>query len=711
MFCFTFFYIGESFAQCVNADFSQGNFNGWTGSTGENIMGVYTNIVPGIVAGTPNSNPSNLGRQTIMNVPGTDHNTGGALSVLPPGGTSSCRLGNELVAYDINTSAPREAERIQYVLPVTATNCLFTYQYAVVLQDPGSSHSNANRPKLTIYVLDATGAIVDSICGMYEVIASSTLTGFNTCPPDPGVYSPTANVVWKDWEPVVIDLSPYINNNVTIQFTTYDCGMGAHFGYVYIACSCGNLQLTQMCSGTSTVVSAPVGFGSYLWSPGGQTTSSITIPNPVAGSVVTCVCTSVTGCPVTLQITLQQFIVPVITVNSPTICPGSSATITATSAGTNTYVWNTGQSTQSITVSPPANTTYTVTATSSDGCTNSAQSVVTVDLLNASITNIVDETCSRSNGEATVTVSSGTPPYTYHWSCFPPQYNQTMTGVHAGTYNVTVTDANNCSAVYPVTIINSPPPTTSVISTPEICSHSDGTVTVTASGGSGTYTYNWNTNPPQTTQTATNLPSGIYTVIVDDGICTASGSINVTNIPGPTAYFICYPKVLTIMDGPVSFEDESYSNIVNWAWTLGDGSTATNVTTFDHQYMNVGTYPVTLIVTDTNGCKDTAEDVIIVKDIFTIYIPNCFTPNDDGFNDYFFPKGINWDPDFFDFYIFDRWGNMIYETHTIGDTWNGTVFNKGTQDDMVIDVYVYLIRVKELEGPKHEYIGRVTLVR
>ena len=62
-------------------------------------------------------------------------------------------------------------------------------------------------------------------------------------------------------------------------------------------------------------------------------------------------------------------------------------------------------------------------------------------------------------------------------------------------------------------------------------------------------------------------------------------------------------------------------------------------------------------------------------------------------------------------YIFDRWGSLIYETKTIGDSWNGTVNNKGTQDDPFIDVYVYLIRVKELEGPKHEFIGRVTVVR
>jgi len=103
MFCITLF-IGKDFAQCVNADFSQGNFNGWTGSKGGNNYGSYVNIIQGIISGVPNSPPSDTNRQTIMNVPGTDHNTGDLLSVLPPGGTSSARLGNESVALAVGGS-------------------------------------------------------------------------------------------------------------------------------------------------------------------------------------------------------------------------------------------------------------------------------------------------------------------------------------------------------------------------------------------------------------------------------------------------------------------------------------------------------------------------------------------------------------------------------------------------------------------------------
>jgi gliding motility-associated-like protein len=525
----------------------------------------------------------------------------------------------------------------------------------------------------------------------------------------------------------------------------------------------------------------------YTWS-NNATTQNLT---NISGGNYSVTVTDAVGCTNTHSFTVGSHGPIVLNTSSTNEHCGNSdgtATVNATGGlGGYTYIWGTppAQNTQTAVNLPGG--TYIVTV--SDGaCTTTASATVMNQAApSASITNIINETCTHSNGGATVTATNGTPGYTYHWNCIPPQYTQTMTGVHAGPYSVTVTDMNNCTVINSVTITDSPPPvlsilsttpancgysngsieisvnggvppyqyhwstfppqytqtasgiptgpyavtvtdsnncnatitgtvtqipgpTASVTSTPEICFRSDGTITVTANGGYGTYTYNWNTNPQQTTQTAINLPSGTYTVTVDDGGCTATTSGNIAFIPGPTAYFLAHPKVLTIIDGPVSFHDNSSGNIVNWQWTLGDGSMASGIA-FDHKYNSVGTYVVTLIVTDNNGCTDTISDTIRVKDIFTIYIPNAFTPDGNGDNDYFFPQGVYWDPDYFEMDIFDRWGNLIYHTNTIGDKWNGTVNNSGKLDDVVIDVYVYVIRVKEMEGPKHEYIGRVTLIR
>jgi gliding motility-associated-like protein len=127
-------------------------------------------------------------------------------------------------------------------------------------------------------------------------------------------------------------------------------------------------------------------------------------------------------------------------------------------------------------------------------------------------------------------------------------------------------------------------------------------------------------------------------------------------------------------------------------------------------YSNLGTFLVTLIVTDNNGCMDTVQDTIKIKEIFTIYIPNAFTPNEDYINDLFFPQGISIDPNEYEMAIFDRWGKLVFKSTTWGEGWNGTLENKGDVKNVVMDAYVYRIKIKEIDGPKHEYIGRVSLI-
>jgi len=310
----------------------------------------------------------------------------------------------------------------------------------------------------------------------------------------------------------------------------------------------------------------------------------------------------------------------------------------------------------------------------------------------------------------------GTQPYVFNWNSNPAQVTQNLLNVPKGNYCVTVTDANGCTTTACVTIGQKPGPTASPISTNEICGQLNGTATVHAMGGLGNYTYLWSNG--QTDSTATGLAQGTYTVTVSDLGCSTTETINVMETPGPTAAFTAHPKVLTIMDGPVSFLDNSVGNVVNWQWIFGDLTPDGSGSYLTHPYPIIGTYLATLIITDNNGCKDTISDTIKVKDIFTFYIPNTFTPNGDGYNDYFTPKGIDVDPNNYMEYIFDRWGNLIFKTnkwdpvrHIAGETWNGTVNNSGNFNDVVMDVYVYRIILREIDnGPKHEYIGRISLI-
>ena len=137
-----------------------------------------------------------------------------------------------------------------------------------------------------------------------------------------------------------------------------------------------------------------------------------------------------------------------------------------------------------------------------------------------------------TNGSATATVTGGTSPYTYTWNTTPVQYTATATNLAAGTYTVTVKDANNCSATANVTITQPSAALSATISgqTNVSCfGNNTGSATVSAAGGTSPYTYTWNTTPVQYTTTATNLASGTYTVTVKDANnCSTTVSVTIT---------------------------------------------------------------------------------------------------------------------------------------------------------------------------------------
>ncbi len=359
--------------------------------------------------------------------------------------------------------------------------------------------------------------------------------------------------------------------------------------------------------------------------------------------------------------------------------------------------------------------TYTVTVTDSKGCIDTTSIVIQGTTVPAGlITNITTTNCGYSNGAITVTSSGGVQPYSYLWNTIPAQTSASAIGIIAGNYTVTISDINGCTTTVSGTVPEYPGPKVTASSTPEICGQNNGTVTAMPTDGHGApYTYLWSNG--DTTAISDSLNTGTYTVTISDGGCTVATSIHVSEIPGPQASFLITPKYATLLDNQISFLDNTSGNITNWSWTLGDG-TIENKKEFNHSYFNTGIYPITMIVVDDKGCVDTIQDSIIIRDIYTIYIPNAFSPNDDEFNDLFTPQGTFIDPEGFEMYIFDRWGSQMYYTTKWGDNqaaepWNGTYNNTGSKEYIIFDTYVYKIIIKELKGPRHQYFGKITLIQ
>ena len=205
------------------------------------------------------------------------------------------------------------------------------------------------------------------------------------------------------------------------------------------------------------------------------------------------------------------------------------------------------------------------------------------------------------------------------------------------------------------------------------------------------------------------------TVISDSGCLSTLSKINyITVYPNPNANFTVQPQVTTITDPTISISDQS-TGAYYWNWNFGDGSDSINIdlatsTVFSpapHTYQDTNTYTITLITSTLYNCIDKAYQTIIIDPDFMFYIPNSFTPDNDGMNDNFSGKGLfikNYEMN-----IFDRWGNLIFRSTDMNKPWDGKA-NYGVEAAQS-EVYIYSIKITDFKKRKHIYKGIVTLVR
>lgn len=365
-------------------------------------------------------------------------------------------------------------------------------------------------------------------------------------------------------------------------------------------------------------------------------------------------------------------------------------TITVTDNGTGPYThkWHHDTTITSLTITGLTSGPYVITVTDHFDCLFTTDTFWVHDASGPNWTYSIleDETCSQSNGEIEADIWGGTPPYQVTWHTSPLQHTPLISGLTAGTYVIEITDSNNCTKYDTVQLINHKEPILdfSVLSD-DTCGYGTGSALASVTGDYHPYTYNWTANPAFNDSLIENLSTGSYSVTVTDGVCDVTELFYIELLPGPVASFTAAPWAVYVEDGVVDFLDQSTGTVVSWAWDFGDGSFGSGPN-LSHQYTVLNTYPVSLIVTDENGCQDSVVHDVLVKDVSSAFFPNAFTPDGDGLNDVFKPVDVYLNN--YELIIYNRWGEQIYISNDPTEGWDGTV--DGTI--ALMDVYVYSAR-------------------
>ncbi|SHM05973.1 PKD domain-containing protein [Chitinophaga sp. CF418] len=308
---------------------------------------------------------------------------------------------------------------------------------------------------------------------------------------------------------------------------------------------------------------------------------------------------------------------------------------------------------------------------------------------------------SFGDNTAPVAVGPGDFPYTHRYAA-EGVYNATLTLVDTNYCNAPHIDTVPLRVAQNVRASFTAPDSTCVPATIDFVNTTMGGETFTWDFGDGSNT-STEVSPVHVYPNA-----GSYTVslhVVDNNTCnkTDDTTMVINVFPPPTADFI-YAPTKPVENTPITFTNQSSPDAVSFLWEFGDGdgSPQTNPV---HQYNKTGIFDVYLISSNSAGCTDTAHKQVSAIVIPLFDIPSAFSPNRDGVNDVFLVKGFGIEK--FNMKIYNRWGQMVFETNSALIGWDGSY--KGAVQAM--DAYAYVINVQFSDGTTATKNGSVTLLR
>ena len=488
--------------------------------------------------------------------------------------------------------------------------------------------------------------------------------------------------------------------------------------------------------GTATAVMTPVvGTLSYQWNdPMMQTTQTAT---GLSAGQYTCSVTSSIGCQDDVVVDVNEIpaVTGVIVSQSDVTCNSGNDGVIQVSASQGTapysYSWDNSSS-----VTNTANDlyagTHTVTITDANSCTTSVTGTI-AEPSPLDITFITPSTQICPEDEITLDAigSGGSTLYTFTWFENGTQIGTgaqiTVDPVNTNTeYCVELSEACGSPTDEECTMITFPTPIepSATPNFPELCVPNTFEFTNTSANGGEIATTVWDFGTQQYFMLENGNDSismffddiGTYDLIMTTTSiygCVYADTIEsiIEVLPTPTAQFFFSNNPTTIFETSVFMQDASSSDVIYWDWysPYSNPSSSSLVTpTFTFPDGEPGKYPITLTVETELGCTDSVTMILSVVEDILFFAPNAFTPDGDEFNQVWKPEITGIDIYDYDLFIFNRWGELIWESHDPSVGWDGTYNGKRVQDGM----YVWRARVSTpYNDDKHEFSGTINLIR
>ncbi|MFH1320742.1 MAG: PKD domain-containing protein [Bacteroidota bacterium] len=633
----------------------------------------------------------------------------------------------------VSTNATTAMAGVYTLTVIDANDCIDDTNTTVTVNTNPSASTTNNSPVCEGAILTLTGG--------QSGMSSYSWTGpdsFSSLSQSPIVSTNATTAMAGVYTLTVIDTNGCTDDtNTTVTVNTNPSASATNSGPV---CEGAILTLTGGPGGMSSYSwTGPDSFSSLSQSP----TVSINATTTMAG-VYTLSVTDTNGCTDDTNTTVTVNTNPSASaINNGPVCEGAILSLTGGAGGMSSYSWIGPDSFSSLLQSPVVSinaTTamagvYTLTVTDANGCTDDTNTTVTVNANpSASATNnyLVCEGAilTLAGGPGGMSFYSWVGPDSFSSLLQSPIVSTNATSAIAGVYTLIVTDANGCidDTTLQVEVYTLPQPgltaDTSRFCSPWCVEFTDKSNITSGSIAEWAWDVDNDGNVDYTTQNPTHCYiNGDQISITYDVtlIATSSGGCSdtltmvdmITVWPNPVAGFMADPNPASILYPYITFTNTSsgaISDPVIYLWNFGDSTTWVGFDTI-HAYndTDTGTYTVELFVENSFGCFNTIALNVVIEGDYTLFMPNAFTPNKDDINDTFFPMAIGIDEKEFEMYIFDRWGDIIYETNDINKPWDGRA-NNGRELAQE-DVYVWLIYTKDILGKRHQYIGHVTLIR